>query len=229
MIRVLVADDQEMVRAGFRLLLERVEDIEVVAEAEDGAKAVAEVARSRPDVALMDVRMPQLDGLTATRQILAESAATKVIVLTTFDVDDYVFEAMRIGASGFLLKSSPPERLIEAIRLVAAGDALLDPGVTRRVIEKFGKQSGLEPRPAPELARLTARELEVLAEVTGGLSNAEIAQTLFISEATVKTHVARMLAKLQLRDRVQAVVFAYEHGLAPTPGARGSALVQRRR
>ncbi len=229
MIRVLVADDQEMVRAGFRLLLERVQDIEVVAEAEDGAKAVAEVARSRPDVALMDVRMPHLDGLTATRQILAESPATKVIVLTTFDVDDYVFEAMRIGASGFLLKSSPPERLIEAIRLVAAGDALLDPGVTRRVIEKFGKQYGLEPRPAPELGRLTTRELEVLAEVTGGLSNAEIAQTLFISEATVKTHVARMLAKLNLRDRVQAVVFAYEHGLAPTPRARGSALVQRRR
>lgn len=220
MIRVLVADDQEMVRAGFRLLLERVEDIEVVAEAENGLRAVVEVARRRPDVVLMDVRMPHLDGLAATRQILADSPAAKVIVLTTFDVDEYVFESLRIGASGFLLKSSPPERLIGAIRLVAAGDALLDPSVTQRVIEKFGSQPNLASRPSPELARLTERELEVLGEVARGLSNAEIAGALFISEATVKTHVARMLAKLSLRDRVQAVVFAYEHGLAPAREAR---------
>ena len=220
MIRVLIADDQEMVRAGFRLLLERVEDIEVVAEAADGKQAVTQVASSRPDVVLMDVQMPHLNGLAATKQILADSPATKVIVLTTFDLDDYVFEAMRIGASGFLLKSSPPERLIRAIRLVADGDALLDPAVTQRVIEKFGRQPDREPRRTPELDRLTARELEVLGEVARGLSNAEIARTLFISEATVKTHVVRLLTKLQLRDRVQVVVFAYEHGLAPTHETR---------
>ena len=214
MIRVIVADDQEMVRAGFRLLLERVEDIEVIAEAEDGAQAVAEVARLRPDVVLMDIRMPGLDGLAATQQVLDRTPGTKVVVLTTFDVDEYVFSALRIGASGFLLKSSPAERLVRAIRLVADGDAMLDPAVTRRVIEKFGSQHLPDPVPTPELERLTQRELEVLVEVARGLSNAEVAQSLFISEATVKTHVARLLAKLGLRDRVQAVVYAYAHGVA---------------
>lgn len=212
MIRVLVADDQEMVRAGFRLLLERVDDIEVVAEADDGVQAVEAAVRVSPDVVLMDVRMPRLDGLAATTQVLDRAPGTRVIVLTTFDVDDYVFAALRIGASGFLLKSSPPERLIRAIRLVASGDAMLDPVVTRRVIERFATQ----PEPVahgPELDRLTERELEVLREVSRGLSNAEIAAELFISEATVKTHVARILAKLGLRDRVQAVVYAYEHGV----------------
>jgi DNA-binding NarL/FixJ family response regulator len=211
-IRVLVADDQEMVRAGFRLLLEQVADVEVVAEAEDGREAVDHARRARPDVVLMDVRMPLLDGLSATREILASGTDVRVIVLTTFDVDDYVFEALRVGASGFLLKSSPPERLVSAIRAAAEGDAWLDPVVTKRVIEEFGRQ----PAPAAstaELDRLTEREREVLCEVARGLSNAEVGAALFISEATVKTHVARVLAKLGLRDRLQAVVYAYEHGL----------------
>ena len=212
-VRVLVADDQELVRAGFRLLLERVEDIEVVAEAADGVAAVREVRRTAPDVALMDVRMPRLDGLSATRQLAVEAPATRVVVLTTFDLDDYVYEALRAGACGFLLKSSPPERLVSAIRTAAGGGGLLDPAVTMRVIEEFGRQ----PRattPGPELARLTERELDVLRQVARGLSNTEIAAELMIAEATVKTHVARILAKLQLRDRVQAVVYAYDHGLA---------------
>lgn len=216
-IRVVVADDQEMVRAGFRLLLEQVPDIEVVAEVEDGAQAVAEVRRNAPDIVLMDIRMPHLDGLSATRRILAMGTPTRVIVLTTFDVDDYVYGALRAGASGFLLKSSPPERLVSAIRTVAAGEALLDPAVTGRVIEEFTRQPQAPRDTAPELDRLTERELEVLREVARGLSNAEVAETLFIAEATVKTHVARMLAKLQLRDRVQAVVFAYENGLIAGP------------
>jgi DNA-binding NarL/FixJ family response regulator len=214
MIRVVVADDQEMVRAGFRLLLERVDDIEVVAEAEDGAQAVAEVARLRPDIVLMDIRMPGLDGLAATEQVLAQTPGTRVIVLTTFDVDEYVFSALRIGASGFLLKSSPAERLVRAIRLVADGDAMLDPAVTSRVIEKFASQHVPEAASTPELERLTERELEVLTQVAKDLSNAEVAAALFITEATVKTHVARLLAKLGLRDRVQAVVYAYAHGVA---------------
>ena len=221
MIRVVVADDQEMVRAGFRLLLERVEDIEVVAEAEDGAQAVAEVERLRPDIVLMDIRMPGLDGLAATQQVLERTPDTRVIVLTTFDIDEYVFSALRIGASGFLLKSSPAERLVRAIRLVADGDAMLDPAVTRRVIERFGSGHVPERVSTTELERLTERELEVLAHVVQGLSNIEIAQALYISEATVKTHVARLLAKLGLRDRVQAVVYAYQHGLAvPNPPTR---------
>ena len=218
--RVLVVDDQEMVRAGFRLLLEQVEDIEVVGEAADGRVAVEMAARLRPDVVLMDVRMPHLDGLSATRDILAGTPGTRVIVLTTFDVDDYVFSALRIGASGFLLKSSPPERLLRAIRLTAAGDALLDPSVTRRVIERFGTLPEAAKREPQELARLTAREREVLEQVARGLSNAEIASELFVSEATVKTHVARLLSKLALRDRVQAVVYVYEHGIeVPTSRA----------
>ncbi|HEY3530567.1 MAG TPA: response regulator transcription factor [Nocardioides sp.] len=211
MIRVLVADDQAMVRAGFRLLLDGHDDLTVVAEAENGREAVDLSVGRRPDVVLMDIRMPQLDGLAATRAVLERTPGTRVIVLTTFDVDEYVYEALRAGASGFLLKSAPPETLVHAIRTVAAGDGLLDPAVTRRVIEHFARQP--QVRPAPELARLTEREHEVLTYVARGLSNAEIAAELVISEATVKTHVARLLAKLQLRDRVQAVVYAYEHGV----------------
>ncbi len=215
MIRVLVADDQELVRAGFRLLLERVADIEVIAEAADGRQAIDEARRGRPDVVLMDIRMPHLDGLAATREITAGPKPPRVIILTTFDVDNYVYEALRAGASGFLLKSSPPERLITAIRTVAGGEALLDPAVTKRVIEEFTRQPVQSASPGPEAERLTGRELEVLQHIAGGLSNAEIAAQLFIAESTVKTHVARVLAKLNLRDRVQAVVFAYEHGLTP--------------
>ena len=213
MIRVLVADDQELVRAGFRLLLEQVDDVEVVAVAEDGSSAMTQVRRTRPDVVLMDIRMPAMDGLAATRQLVAEAPETKVIVLTTFDEDDYVYDALRAGASGFLLKSAPPERLISAIRTVAAGEGLLDPAVTRRVIAEFGRRSARTSVPAPELERLTDRELDVLRQVARGLSNAEIATELVIAEATVKTHVARLLAKLHLRDRVQAVVYAYEQGV----------------
>lgn len=217
MIGVLVVDDQEMVRAGFRLLLERVDDIEVVGEADDGVSALRLAATSEPDVVLMDIQMPHLDGLTATRELLERSPGAKVIVLTTFDVDDYVYRALHAGASGFLLKSSPPETLVQAIRTVAAGEALLDPAVTRRVIERFCRRPLPDRTPPADLARLTGREREVLAEIARGLSNAEIAARLFITEGTVKTHIARVLAKLQLRDRVQAVVYAYEHGLVARP------------
>jgi DNA-binding NarL/FixJ family response regulator len=211
-ISVVVADDQELVRAGFSLLLERVPDIEVVGEAEDGVQAVALVQQHRPDVALLDIRMPLLDGLSVARQVVDDVPETHVIMLTTFDSDDYLHDALDAGASGFLLKSSPPERLITAIRTVAAGDALLDPAVTRRVIEGFTRPSPV-PDTGPELRRLTERELDVLRQVARGLSNVEIARELFITEATVKTHVARLLAKLGLRDRVQAVVYAYDHGV----------------
>jgi DNA-binding NarL/FixJ family response regulator len=211
-ISVVVADDQELVRAGFSLLLERVPDIEVVGEAEDGVQAIALVQQHRPDVALLDIRMPRLDGLSVARQVVDDVPETRVIILTTFDSDDYLHDALDAGASGFLLKSSPPERLITAIRTVAAGDALLDPAVTRRVIEGFTRPSAV-PDAGPELQRLTERELDVLRQVARGLSNAEIARELFITEATVKTHVARLLAKLGLRDRVQAVVYAYDHGV----------------
>jgi DNA-binding NarL/FixJ family response regulator len=183
-----------------------------VAEAEDGEQAVALVRRHRPDVVLLDIRMPRLDGLSATRQIVEEVPRSKVIILTTFDTDDYVRDALHAGASGFLLKSSPPERLVTAIRTVAAGEALLDPAVTRRVIEGFTRQA-VPGGSGPELQRLTDRELDVLRQVARGLSNGEIAGELFITEATVKTHVARLLAKLGLRDRVQAVVYAYENGV----------------
>jgi len=213
-IRVVVADDQDMVRAGFRLLLDQPDDIDVVADAADGRSAVEVAHRLRPDVLLMDIRMPQLDGLAATRQITQALPECRVIVLTTFDIDDYVYEALRVGASGFLLKSAPAETLVHAIRTVAAGDALLDPAVTRRVIEQFGRLP-VPAAPAPaELDWLTDREREVLGQLARGLSNAEIASALFVSDATVKTHVARILAKLGLRDRVQAVVYAYEHGVA---------------
>jgi len=213
-IRILVVDDQEMVRAGFRLLLEQPEDLMVVGEAEDGRAALAAARDLNPDVVLMDIRMPHLDGIATTRELLASLPGTRVIVLTTFDVDDYVYGALRAGASGFLLKSAPPESLVRAIRTVVAGEALLDPAVTRRVIERFCSLPEEGPRPAPEFGRLTEREREVLGLMARGLSNAEIAESLVVSEATVKTHVARVLAKLQVRDRVQAVVYAYENGIS---------------
>ena len=219
MIRVLVADDQAMVRAGLRLILSAEPDVEVVGEAADGVDAVTAARRLRPDVTLMDVRMPRLDGIAATRRLLAEEPApTRVVVLTTFDVDSSVYDALRAGASGFLLKNAPPEELVQAIRVVADGGALLDPAVTRRVIEEFARTPAPGPLPR-EFAALTEREVEVLHQVAQGLSNAEIAATLVVSEATVKTHVARVLNKLRLRDRVQAVVYAYEHGLV-RPGGR---------
>jgi DNA-binding NarL/FixJ family response regulator len=218
-IRVLLADDQAMVRAGFRLILSTEPDIAVVGEAADGAEAVAAARRLRPDVTLMDIRMPRLDGISATRRLAAEDPpVTRVVVLTTFDVDSHVYDALRAGASGFLLKNAPPEDLVQAIRVVAGGAGLLDPTVTRRVIEEFARTRA-PASPPPAVRTLTDRELEVLQQLARGLSNAEIAATFVLSEATVKTHVARLLAKLGLRDRVQAVVYAYEHGLV-RPGGR---------
>jgi DNA-binding NarL/FixJ family response regulator len=210
-VRVLVADDQSMVRAGFRMLLSGQEDIDVVAEASNGLEAVEKAARFDPDVVLMDIRMPELDGLEATRRILSADGRTRILILTTFDLDEYVYEALRAGASGFVLKDDPPEQLLSAIRTVAAGDALLSPTVTKRVIAQFTRI----PRPTPpkELDELSARERDVLRLVARGLSNAEIAQELFISETTVKTHVTHVLQKLALRDRVQAVVLAHQAGL----------------
>jgi DNA-binding NarL/FixJ family response regulator len=213
-IRVLVADDQSMVRAGFRMLLSGKDDIEVVAEASNGLEAVEKAARFEPDVVLMDIRMPELDGLEATRRILAADASARILILTTFDLDEYVYEALRAGASGFVLKDDPPEQLIAAIHTVAAGDALLSPTITRRVIRQFARA----PRPTPpkELAELSERERDVFRLIAKGLSNAEIGQELFISETTVKTHVTHILQKLDLRDRVQAVVLAYQTGVFET-------------
>jgi DNA-binding NarL/FixJ family response regulator len=210
-IRVLVADDQSMVRAGFRMLLSDEEDIDVVAEASNGLEAIEKAGRFDPDVVLMDIRMPELDGLEATRRILAADGTTRILVLTTFDLDEYVYEALRAGASGFVLKDDPPEQLLAAIHTVSAGDALLSPTVTKRVIERFIRL----PRPAPpkELDELSARERDVLRLVARGLSNAEIGHELYISETTVKTHVTHVLQKLNLRDRVQAVVLAHQTGL----------------
>jgi len=209
--RVLVADDQSMIRAGFRMLLSGEDDIDVVAEASNGLEAVDKTARFDPTVILMDIRMPELDGLEATRRILAADGDARVLILTTFDLDEYVYEALRAGASGFVLKDDPPEQLIAAIRTVAAGDALLSPSVTRRVIHRF---THLSPRaPSKELDELSERELDVFRLIARGLSNAEIAEELFISETTVKTHVTHVLRKLDLRDRVQAVVLAYQIGL----------------
>jgi DNA-binding NarL/FixJ family response regulator len=214
--RVVIADDQTLVRGGFRMILGAA-GIPVVAEAADGAQAVAEVLKHRPDVVLMDIRMPEMDGLEATRRILASQAGAgcRIIILTTFDLDQYVYTALTIGASGFLLKDVSPEQLVAAVRLVRSGDALLAPSITRRLIKQFA------PRPAvaghSDLSGLTPRELEVLGLLARGLSNAELAGQLTLSEATVKTHVARILGKLGLRDRVQAVVLAYETGLA-APG-----------
>jgi len=210
-IRVLVADDQSMVRAGFRLLLSGEDGIEVVAEAENGLEAVDKAARFKPSVVLMDIRMPELDGLEATRRILAADPGARILILTTFDLDEYIYEALQAGASGFVLKDDPPEQLIAAIRTVAAGDALLSPAVTRRVIQQFTRI----PRTAQPsgLEQLTGRERDVLRLVAQGLSNAEIGEQLYIGETTVKTHVTHVLQKLQLRDRVQAVVLAYQTGL----------------
>jgi DNA-binding NarL/FixJ family response regulator len=220
-IRVLVADDQSMVRAGFRMLLSGEEGIEVVAEASNGLEAVDKAARFHPTVVLMDIRMPELDGLEATRRILAADQAARILILTTFDLEEYVYEGLSAGASGFVLKDEPPEQLIAAIRTIAAGDALLSPTVTKRVIERFARIPRLEPPKGFD--ELTAREREILRLIAGGLSNGEIAQELYISDTTVKTHVTHILQKLNIRDRVQAVVLAYQTGLfetdAPAPGA----------
>jgi len=212
-IRVLVADDQGMVRSGFSILLNAQPDIEVVGEAVNGQEAITRAAELLPDVILMDVRMPVLDGLQATRQIAAADGAPKVLILTTFDLDDYVYEALRCGASGFLLKDASAGELAEAVRVVAAGDALLSPGVTRRLIAEFARLGGPRAASRKNLTGLTDRETEVLALVARGLSNGEIATHLVVAEQTVKTHVSRVLMKLALRDRAQAVVFAYENGL----------------
>ena len=219
-LRVAIADDQALVRAGFRMIL-TADGIDVVAEAADGAAAVDAVRRTRPDVVLMDIRMPELDGLEATRRILAGAPGEpRVIMLTTFDLDHYVYAALTAGASGFLLKDVTPEHLVAAVRLVRSGDALLAPAITRRLVERFARRDTDSPTAHRDLATLTPRELEVLGLLAQGLSNAELAGHLHLSEATVKTHVARILAKLGLRDRVQAVVLAYRTGLvSPTePG-----------
>jgi DNA-binding NarL/FixJ family response regulator len=217
-ISVLIADDQALVRGGFRSILSGQDDIEVVGETEDGAETVEAAERLRPDVVLMDIRMPGVDGIEATRRIVARGLPTRVLVLTTFDVDDYVYEAMKAGASGFLLKTAPPRQLAEAVRTVAAGDALLAPSVTRRLVEQFVRRPPPGTRVPPGLEELTERELEVLELLAQALSNAEIAGRLVVSEATVKSHVNRILGKLDLRDRAQAIVLAYETGLVQ-PGA----------
>ncbi|HMJ36213.1 MAG TPA: response regulator transcription factor [Baekduia sp.] len=224
-IRVLLVDDHALVRAGFRMVLDTEPDLEVVGEAADGRQAVHSAARLAPDVVLMDVRMPELDGIAATREIVSGGAAKppKVLVLTTFDLDEYVYDSLAAGASGFLLKDVGPEQLTAGIRAVAGGDALLAPSVTRRLIDDFVRAGRRQVRPPQELDELTPRELEVLRLVAQGLSNAEIASALVVEETTVKTHVSRLLAKLGLRDRVQAVVLAYEsglvHGTSAPPGA----------
>jgi DNA-binding NarL/FixJ family response regulator len=219
LIRILVVDDQALVRSGFRLILANEADFEVVGEAADGEEAVREARRLGPDVVLMDVRMPRMDGVEATRR-LAEVCSARVLILTTFDLDEYLFDAVRAGASGFLLKDVPPDDLVTAVRAVARGDALVEPRMTRRLLDEFARQPSVPtPGPAQQFEGLTQRELEVLREVARGASNAEIADRLYISETTVKTHVAHVLTKLGLRDRIQAVVLAYESGLV----AAGSA------
>jgi DNA-binding NarL/FixJ family response regulator len=213
-IRVLVADDQSLVRGGFRMLLAGEPDMEIVAEASNGLEAVEKAARFHPTVVLMDIRMPELDGLEATRRILAADDEARILILTTFDLDEYVYEALRSGASGFVLKDEPPEQLLAAIRTVAAGDGLLSPSVTKRVIKQFARtQSSTPPK---EFDELTSREQEVFRLIANGLSNAEIGQELFISDTTVKTHITHILQKLGLRDRVQAVVLAHQTGLFET-------------
>ena len=210
-IRVLIADDQALMRTGFRMILDAQDDIEVVGEAIDGADAIRRFEALSPDVVVMDVRMPTMDGIEATRRLSALERPARVLILTTFDLDDYVYEALRAGASGFLLKDRPPEELVAAVRVIAAGEALLAPSVTRRLIEEFARRAPAASR--AELDELTEREREVLVLMARGLSNAEIARTLFVAETTVKTHVGRVLHKLGLRDRAQAVVLAYESGL----------------
>ena len=216
--RVLIADDQALVRAGFRKLLESAPDVEVVGEAGDGREAVDLARRLRPSLVLMDIRMPRLDGIEATRRLTADGEGARVLILTTFGLDDYVYEALRAGASGFMLKDAPPEELLAAVEVVARGDALIAPAVTRSVIEEFVRRSPGERPPPPVLDGLTEREREVLELLARGLSNAEIAERLVVSAGTVKTHVAHVLSKLGLRDRVQAVILAYEAGVI-APGA----------
>ena len=217
-VRVLLADDQPLIRAGFRMLLEEQPDITVIGEAADGAEAIRLTRQLRPDVVLMDVRMPGTDGIEATRRIIAETPESRVLVLTTYDLDEYAFTALRYGASGFLLKDARPADLTDAIRAVASGDAIIAPRVTRRLLDNFASLlpdlRSNEPPGTPALDRLTSRERQVLVHVAQGLTNSEIAAAMFLSEATVKTHLGRVLAKLDLRDRVQAVIFAYQAGLA---------------
>ena len=217
-VRIMIADDQALVRAGFKMILDAEEDLDVMGEAVDGVDAVEQARRLKPDVVLMDIRMPELDGIEATRRVIADGgeAPPRVLMLTTFDINEYVYEALRAGASGFLLKDVPPEELAAGIRVVARGDALLAPSITRRLIQEFARAPAAAT-PPPGLDDLTARELEVFRLVARGMSNAEIAAELIVGETTVKTHVARVLMKLGLRDRVQAVVLAYESGIA-VPG-----------
>ncbi len=222
MVKVLIADDQALVRTGFRMILDAEDDIEVTGEAADGAEAVTLASAGRPDVILMDVRMPNMDGIEATRLILNKNDddPIRVLILTTFDLDEYVYDALRAGASGFLLKDAPPEELVRGVRVLARGDALIAPSVTRRLIEEISKRPSRDVTPSAALESLTQRELEVLEHIARGLSNHEIAEELFVSETTVKTHVGRVLMKLGLRDRVQAVVLAYESGVVH-PGTAG--------
>jgi DNA-binding NarL/FixJ family response regulator len=219
---ILIADDQALVRTGFRMILEAEPDFRVVGEAKDGIDAVDAARRSHPDVVLMDIRMPRMDGLEATRRSIAAGTPgiPRVLILTTFDLDEYVYDALAAGASGFLLKDAPPEQLVAGIRVIAEGESLLAPTVTRRLIETFLRERSRPPEPVPGLAELTDRELEVLGLIARGLSNSEIADELVVSGTTVKTHVARVLSKLGLRDRVQAVVLAYETGIAKPPNRK---------
>jgi DNA-binding NarL/FixJ family response regulator len=220
-IRVLLCDDQALVRSGFRMILDARDDIEVVGEAEDGREVIELAPRVDPDVILMDVRMPNVDGVEATRRLVDAGSRARILILTTFDLDEYVYDALRAGASGFLLKDVQPAQLVDAIRVVAAGEALLAPSVTRRLLDRFAETlPGDEAKPPPALESLTDRELEVLTLLAGGLSNAELAEQLFLSETTVKSHISSVLRKLELRDRVQAVVLAYEAGLV-RPGTPG--------
>jgi DNA-binding NarL/FixJ family response regulator len=214
-IRILIADDQSLVRTGFRMILDAEPDLDVVGEAVDGREAVDKAKAAKPDVILMDIRMPELDGIEATRRIVADGGdeAPKVLMLTTFDLNEYVYEALRAGASGFLLKDVPAEQLADGVRVVAAGEALLAPSVTRRLLAEFAQVRPRDAAPPPAFEELTPRELEVFRLIARGLSNAEVAQALIVSETTVKTHVARVLMKLSLRDRIQAVVLAYETGM----------------
>ena len=212
-LKVVVADDQAIVRGGIRAMLESADDIEVVGEAEDGAQAVELALRAHPDVVVMDVRMPGVDGIEATRRLLSAGSRARILMLTTFDLDEYVFQAMRAGAAGFLLKATPPERLTEAVRVVAAGESLLDPLITRRLVEHFLAQPSTDPERLRRLEDLTGREREILRLLARGLSNAQMGELLFLSETTVKSYVTRLLGKLDVRTRVQAVVLAYETGL----------------